>query len=127
MLNLVGTIGVFAQERLGGLATVAELVLAIGKPGAHLLADAALDSHVQNRALLRDACAVHDVELCRAERSSHLVLNDLGAHTIADNLVLELDAVDAANIDAHRREELEGAAARRSLGVAEHDADLLAG
>ena len=48
MLNLVGAIGVFAQESLGGLAAVAELVLAIGKPGAHLLADAALDSHVQN-------------------------------------------------------------------------------
>ena len=47
MLNLVGTIGVFAQERLGGLATVAELILAIGKPGAHLLANAALDSHVR--------------------------------------------------------------------------------
>ena len=44
MLNLVGAIGVFAQERLGGLATVAEFVLAIGKPGAHLLANAALDS-----------------------------------------------------------------------------------
>ncbi len=34
VLDLVGAIGMFAQERLGGLATVAELVLAIGKPGA---------------------------------------------------------------------------------------------
>ena len=125
MLNLVGAIGVFAQERLGGLATVTELVLAIGKPGAHLLADAALDSHVQNRALLRDARTVHDVELSRTERSCHLVLNDLGAHAVTDNLILKLNAVDAANVDTHRREELKGAAARRGLGVAEHDADLL--
>ena len=115
-----------AQERLGGLATVAELVLAIGKPGPHLFTDAALDGHIQNRALFGDAGAVHDVKLGRTERSRHLVLNDLGTNAIADNLVLELDGIDFANIDSHGREELERAASRGGLGVAEHDADLLA-
>lgn len=87
MLDLVSTIGVFAQEGLGGLATITELILTVSKPRAHLFADTALDGHVQNRALFRDARAVHDVELSRAERCGHFVLNDLGTHTIADDLL----------------------------------------
>ena len=54
-----------------------------------------------------------------------MFLTTFGAHAVTDNLILKLNAVDAANVDTHRREELKGAAARRGLGVAEHDADLL--
>ena len=47
-------------------------------------------------------------------------------YILHDNPDVIIDLVDATNIDAHRREELERAASRRGLGVTEHHADLLA-
>ncbi len=56
-----------------------------------------------------------------------LVLDDLDLGAVAgDGAVGGLDLADAADVDADRGEELEGAAAGGGFRVAEHDADLLA-
>ena len=75
---------------------------------------------------MRDALAVHHVELGDAERRRDLVLHDLDPDPVADRLRAALDRLDAADVQAHRGVELERAAAGRRLRVAEHDADLLA-
>ena len=81
---------------------------------------------VEHRALPGDAGAEVDVELRLLERRRDLVLHDLDAHAVADRLDAFLQRLDAADVEAHRRVELQRAAARGRLGVAEHDADLLA-
>ena len=55
-----------------------------------------------------------------------LVLDDLDLRADADDRVAVLDRRDPADVDADRGVELQGAAARRRFGVAEHHADLLA-
>ena len=55
-----------------------------------------------------------------------LVLDDAGAHAVADDLLALLQRLDAADVDADRAVELERAAAGGGLRVAEDDADLLA-
>ena len=67
-----------------------------------------------------------DVELGRAERRGDLVLHDLRAHAVADDVRPLLQRFDAADLDAHGAVELQRAAAGRRLRVAEDDADLLA-
>src|SRR6185295_9468174 len=117
---------VLLEELLGVLATLAEALAAVGKPGAALLDDALLDREVEQVAALRDALAVHHIELGLAERRRDFVLHDLHAGAAADHHVAVLDAGDAADVHPHRGVELQRAAARRRFGVAEHDADLLA-
>ena len=82
------------------------------EPG--LLDDLVLQRHVQHRALPRDALAVGDVELGLLERRRHLVLDDLHPHPVADRLGALLERLDAADVEPHRRVELERAAARAS-------------
>ena len=57
---------------------------------------------------------------------AHLVLDDLDAGAVADHVGAVLQGLDAADVETHRRVELQRPAARRGLGRAEHDADLLA-
>ena len=73
-----------------------------------------------------DAFAEDDVELGLAEGRGDLVLDDLDLGARADDVVAVLDGFDAADLDAHGGVEFEGPAAGGGLGVAEHDADLLA-
>ena len=84
------------------------------------------DAEVEQRALAGDALAVHDVELGLLERRRHLVLDDLDAHPVADGIGALFEGLDAADVEPDGGVELERLAARRGLGVAEHDADLLA-
>ena len=83
-------------------------------------------AEVEQVARLRDALAVHHVELGLAEGRRDLVLHDLHARAPADDDVAVLDAGDAADVHADRRVELQRAAAGRRFRIAEHDADLLA-
>ena len=55
-----------------------------------------------------------------------LFLTTLTRHAVADGLGALLERLDAADVEPHRRVELERPAARRRLGRTEHDADLLA-
>src|SRR5581483_9710912 len=118
-------LGVVDQELLGVLLALTELLALVRVPGARLLHDAHVDAHVDDRALAADALAVHDVELGLAERRSDLVLDYLHPGAVADHLDAVLDGLDAADVEPHRRVELQRPPARRRLRRAEHDADLL--
>jgi len=125
--DLRGELGLVAQRLLGGVAALADEVALVSDPGALLLEDLVLDAEIEDRAELRDALVVHDVELALGERRGDLVLHHLDLGAVAHDLALGgLDLVLAADVDADRGEELQRAAARGRLGVAEHDADLLA-
>src|SRR5713226_3242055 len=117
---------ILLEELLGVLAPLAEALAAVGEPGAALLDNPLVDREVEQIAGLRDAFTVHDVELGFAERGRHFVFDNLHARAPADHDVAVLDARDAADVHAHRRIELQRAAARGGFRVAEHDADLLA-
>src|ERR1035438_7077787 len=76
-----------------------------------------LDAEIDERTGCRDALVVHDVELDLGERRSDLVLHNLDLGAVADDLAFgRLDLVLAADIDANRREKLEGAAAASGFG-----------
>src|SRR5664279_412446 len=100
--------------------------VAVAEPCAGLLDDLHLDAEVDELARLRDALAVRDVELGEPEGGSDLVLDDLDLRAASDDDLAILDGVEAPDVDADRRIEFQGAAARRRLGVPEHDADLFA-
>ena len=114
------------EERRRVLAALAEPFVAEAEVRARLRDDLALDARVEDGALPRDPLAVDDVELGLLEGRGDLVLRDLDADAVADRLDAVLERLDAADVEAHRGVELERPAARRGLGVAEHDADLLA-
>ena len=117
---------VVLQELPRVLAALAHALAVEGVPGARLLDDLVVDAEVEEVALLADALAVEDVELGLAEGRRHLVLDHLHLRAAADDRLALLERRDAADVEAHRRVELEGAAAGGGLGVAEHHADLLA-
>ena len=94
------------------------------EPG--LLDDVVVDAEVDEAALARDARAVQDVELGLLERRRHLVLDDLDARAVADRVGAVLQRLDATDVEAHRRVELQRLATGGGLGRAEEHADLLA-
>ena len=109
---------------LGVLAALADAGALVGEPGTGFLDDAGLHAEIDELAALRDALAVHDVELDHLEGRRHLVLHYLDAGLVADDLLLVLDLADAADVESDRGVEFERVAAGRRLGIAEHDADL---
>src|SRR5262249_14609927 len=104
------------------LATLAQALVLEAEVRAGLLDDLPLEPGVEHGAFPRDPEPVEDVELRLLERRRDLVLRDLHAHAIADRLDALLERLDPANVEAHRGVELERAAARGRLRVAEHDA-----
>ena len=101
------------QELLRVLAPLAEPLAAVREPRAALLDDPLVDAEIEQVAGLRDAFAVHDVELGFAERRRDLVLHHLDARAAADDDVAVLDAGDAPDVEPHRGVELQRAAAGR--------------
>src|SRR4051794_22647861 len=79
LLDLVGEVGVVAQERPRVLLALTELVGLIGVPSTGLAHDALLDTEVDEAAFAADALTPHDVELGLLERRRDLVLHDLDA------------------------------------------------
>src|SRR5439155_4199819 len=73
-----------------------------------------------------DAGAEEDVELGELDRRRDLVLRHLYADTVANRLDALLERLDSPDVESHRGVELQRPAARRRLGIPEHDADLLA-
>jgi hypothetical protein len=115
---------VLAQVLARVVLALADLVAVVRVPRAGLLDDPVVDAELDDLAFARDALAVQDVEQRLAERRRDLVLDDLDARLVADDLLALLDRADAADVEAHRRVELERVAAGRGLRVAEHHADL---
>src|SRR5206468_11002781 len=93
------------------LAPLADALGLVGVPGARLLDDPLLDAGVEDRAGLRDALAVKNVELRLAERSRQLVLHHLDLRAHADGFRALLDRVLPADVEPHRGIELQRAAA----------------
>ena len=91
------------QEVLRRLAALAEPGLVEGEPRARLGHDVHRDADVEEAALLRDALAVHDVELGDPERRRDLVLDDLDPDPVADRLGAGLDRLDRAGCRAGPR------------------------
>ncbi len=84
--DLVSKLTVLAEELLGRFTALAEPLGLVGVPGTGLGDDAFLDAQVEETALLGDAEAVHEVELRLTERRGDLVLDDLGADAVADDV-----------------------------------------
>src|SRR5271156_5971092 len=110
----------------GVFPSLANALPVIGKPGARLLDDASLNAQIDQFAALRYPLAVHDIEIDDLERRRHLVLDDLDACLVADDLVPLLDRADAPDVETDRGIEFECVAARRGLRIPEHHADLVA-
>jgi hypothetical protein len=85
----------------------------------------AFSRDVEDRAHLRDAAAVGDVELGLSKRRRDLILHDFGTRARTDDVGADLDLFELADIDADRGVELQCTAARSGLGATEHHADLL--
>src|SRR4051812_19229289 len=115
LLDLVGEVGVVAQERPRVLLALAQLVGLVGVPSTGLAHDALLDTEVDQAALAADALAVEDVELCGFERRTDLVLHHLDAGAVADRVLPVLERLDPPDVQAHRRIELQRLAARGRL------------
>src|SRR4051812_26719735 len=126
LLDLVGEVGVVAQEGADVLLALAELVALVRVPGAGLADEALLDPGVDEAALATEAGAPQEVELGLLERRGHLVLDDLDADPAADRLGALLEGLDATDVEPDRRVELQRAATGGDLGRAVDDADLLA-
>src|SRR3954447_8316731 len=106
---------VLVEEGLGVVAPLAEPLVAVGEERARLGDDVVLDPQVEDAARGRDALAELDVELGLAERRRDLVLDDLDADPVADRLGAVLQRLDAADVQALGRVELQRAAARLCL------------
>src|SRR5205823_10615800 len=121
-----GDVRVGAEEVLRRLAALAEPGLLEREPRPGLRDDAHRDADVEQAAFLRDALAVHHVELGDAERRRDLVLHDLDPDTVADRLRARLDRLDPADVEPDARIELQRTSAGRRLRIPEHHPDLLA-
>ena len=99
------------RSRSGALA---EPLVAEAEVRAGLRDDLPVEAGVEHRALPGDPGAVDDVELGLLERRRDLVLDHLDADAVADRLDAVLERLDPADVEPHRRVELERAAARAS-------------
>src|SRR5699024_5954478 len=118
--NLVHRLGIVFQEHLHILPTLAEPLLAVVEPGAALANHADLDGGIQHRAGSGDSLVVHDVELCLAERWSHLVLDHLHAAANTDGFLSLFQGFDAANVHTRRTVELQRITTGGIFRTAEH-------
>src|SRR5271165_1060159 len=125
VLELFGQLRMLLEIGFGVLAALADARLAIGIPRARLADDVLLQADVDERTGAADAFAVRDVELSDFERRRDLVLDHFDARARADDVSADFDGLQLADVQTHRRVELERAAAAGGFRVAEHDADLL--
>ena len=126
LANFLEQFRIVFQQLDDPLAALAQAKFAIGEPGAALLDKAVQHTQVEDVTLDRNPLVEDDIELDLAEGGCDLVLDDRHLGLVADDLVTLLDLSDASDVEPDRGIELERPPAGRRLGVAEHDADLLA-
>ncbi len=103
---------------------MAELHLAVAKPGPCAGKYLLLQAQVENIAFVADAVGVHHVELGGTERRSHFVLHDLGPHALANNFLTIFQLTNPPDIDTARGIEFKSPATGGRFGAAEHDPDF---
>jgi hypothetical protein len=103
---------------------LADAFTVIAVPGTRLLDDLVVGAQIQDLAFARGAFSVQNVEVGFPERRRDLVLDDLDLGFVTDHLIARLDRAGAADVQAHRRVELQRIAASGGFRAAEHDADL---
>src|SRR5512145_1308531 len=94
-LDLGGGLAVLLQVRADVFLALADALAVVRVPGAGLLDQVLRDAQLDDLTFARDAGAVHDLELGLAERRRNLVLDDLDARLVADDLFTRLDRADA--------------------------------
>src|SRR5215831_3822449 len=123
-LDLPRHVDMIAQELLGVLTPLPDPVPLESEPGPGLLDHATLGAEIDEVTLVADTFTVEDVELHLPERRRHLVLHDLDARAVADDLLAVLEGPDPPDVETHACVELERVSPGGGLGVAEHDPDL---
>ena len=109
------------------IASLAELVAVIGKPGTGFLNNIQFNTDIHNLTRLGNSPAIHDVELDNFERRGNFVFYHFYFYPVAGNVVAAFfDLANSTNVKPDRSVELQRISTRGGLGVAEHDADLLA-
>src|SRR5262249_34052230 len=98
------------------LAALTHALATEREPSPVFLEQVPLEPEIDELTRHRDAVPVHDVELGLAEGRRDLVLHDLHARAVADDLVSFLHLAEAADVEPHRAIELERGAARGRLG-----------
>src|SRR5690606_25000722 len=126
--QLQGDLGIFLEVGACVFLALADTLAAVAVPGAGLVEELGLHAQLDQLALAADALAVQDLGDDLLERRRHLVLDDLDAGLVADDLVALLDRADTADVQAHRGIELERVAAGSGFRTLarHHDADLVA-
>src|SRR5439155_27379143 len=116
VLDLLGHLGVLVEVALGVAAALPEPLVAVGEERPRLGHDVVLDAEVEQAARRRDPPAERHVELRLPERRGDLVLDHLHPDAVAQRLGAVLERLDAADVQALRRVELQRAPAGLSLG-----------
>src|SRR2546423_6115958 len=93
------------------LATLAESLALVREPCTTLFNYAIVRREIEQVAFLRNAFAVHDVELGLAERRRDFIFRDFHLRAIAHDAIAVLDRADATNVETKRRIEFQRATA----------------
>src|SRR5438477_6978363 len=99
ILYLLKDYWLILQSLLCVLATLAEPLALIREPRTTLFNYAIVRREIEQVAFLRNAFAVHDVELGLAERRRDFIFRDFHLRTIADDAIAVLNGADAANVE----------------------------
>src|SRR5205823_1384102 len=126
ILYLLKDYWLILQSLLRVLATLAESLALVREPRTTLFNYAIVRREIEQVAFLRNAFAVHDVELGLAERRRDFVFRDFHFRAIADHAIGVLDRADATDVEAQAGIEFQRASAGGSFRIPKHHANLFA-
>ena len=84
-----------------------------------------VDGKIDDTAFSRDSLTVQNIEFGLLKRRSNLILNYLNSYVVTDNFRTVLQCLCLSDIKSYGRIELQCTSACSSLGITEHDTDLL--